>query len=63
MRRILTLAALAVVGLAFARGWLQLSGSGLQVNGARFSADSGIPLDGSDADKSEQLFRGLRDKP
>ena len=63
MRRILTLAALAVVGLAFFRGWLQLSRSGLQVNGARFSADTGIPLDGSDADKSDQLFRGLRDKP
>jgi len=63
MRRILTLVALAVVGLAFARGWLQLSRSGLLVNGARFSADTGIPMEGSDADKSDQLFRGMRDKP
>ncbi|WP_411867214.1 hypothetical protein [Vulcanococcus limneticus] len=63
MLRFLTLAALAVVGLAFARGWLQLSRAGLQVNGARFSADTGIPMEGSDADKSDQLFRGMRDKP
>ncbi|MCP9790621.1 hypothetical protein KBZ20_02770 [Vulcanococcus limneticus Candia 3F8] len=63
MRRILTLAALVLVAVAFSRGWLQLSSRGLHVDGARFSADTGVPLEGSDADKSDLLFRGLRGKP
>ncbi len=63
MRRVLTLAALVLVAVAFNRGWLQLSRAGLQVDGNRFSADTGIPLEGSDADRSDQIFRGLRQKP